>query len=328
MIKVFPSFFWLFLVFCFSACTIDEARPNKKQVIVIASDCLESKDVTLFHSFEKFSGIKVKIRHFSPDSLKQLLVHEGVDTEIDAVILASTYSMYQLDNSNLLHKIKKEKFPKQLEKNYRSKKSTWAGIGIDPYVIAISKDSSKKIAEYKDLLEKSNTFYSLHTADFWNPFYASIAQRMGTKNKRNSADWLKKMRDNSKEYRSLNDTIASHSIFFSSYSVLNLKKDKKLKLIFPNQLTGGSYYNMVCFGIVNQARNYENAVTFFGYLLNESFNKRLNYHWKKFPVLSTKKSFFAYQNSAFKKSETSPVFLDYHYKSTKNIIKKSYRFMI
>lgn len=321
MIKVFPSFFWLFFVFCFSACTIEEARPNKKQVIVIASDCLESKDVTLFHSFEKFSGIKVKIRHFTADSLKQLLVQEGVDTEIDAVILASTYSMCQLDNSNLLHVIKKEQFPKKLEKNYRSKKSSWAGIGIDPYVIAVSKDSSNKIDEYKDLLEKSNTFYSLQTSDFWNPFYASIAQRMGKKNKRNSADWIKKMRKNAKEYSSLNDTIASHSIFLSSYSELNFKKNKEFKLVFPNQFTGGSYYNMACFGIVNQARNFENALAFFDYLLNESVNKRLNNHWNKFPVLSTKTSFFAYQNSVFKKSETSPVFLACHYKSTLNFRK-------
>ena len=321
MIKVFPSFFWLFLVFCFSACSIEEARPTKKQEIVIASDCLDPKDETLFKSFEKSFGIQVKIHHFSADSLKKLLVQEGVDTEIDAVILASTYSMYLLDNSNLLQVIKKEKFPKQLEKNFRSKKSTWAGIGIDPYVVAVSKDSCNKIVEYKDLLEKSNTFYSLQTADFWNPFYASIAQRMGKKNKRNSADWIKKMRENAKEFISMNDTIASNSIFFSSYSVLNLKKDKKLKLIFPNQLTGGSYYNMACFGIVKQARNYENALAFFGYLLNESVNKRLNYHWKKFPVLSTKTSFFAYQNSAFKKSETSPVFLDCHYKSPLKILK-------
>ena len=321
MIKVFPSFFWLFLVFCFSACTIEEARPNKKQVILIASDCLESKDVTLFHSFEKFSGIKVKIRHFTADSLKQMLVQEGVDTEIDVVILASTYSMCQLDNSNLLHKIKKEKFPKQLEKNYRSKKSTWAGIGIDPYVIAVSKDSSNKIDEYKDLLEKSNTFYSLQTADFWNPFYASIAQNMGKKNKRHSADWIKKMRENAMEFISMNDTIASHSIFLSSYSELNLKKNKALKLVFPNQLTGGSYYNMVCFGIVNQARNYENAITFFDYLLNESVNKRLNNHWKKFPVLSSKKSSYSYQNSSFKKSGTSPLFLISYYNRIHKILK-------
>lgn len=319
MIKVFPSFFWLFLVFCFSACTIEEARPTKKQVIVIASDCLESKDVTLFHSFEKFSGIKVKIRHFTADSLKHLLVQEGIDTEIDAVILASTYSMCQLDNSNLLHKIKKEKFPKQLEKNYRSKKSTWAGIGIDPYVIAVSKVSSNKIDEYKDLLKKSNTFYSLQTADFWNPFYASIAHRMGKKNKRNSADWIKKIRKNAREYLSMNDTIASHSIFLSNYSILNLKKNKELKLVFPNQNTGGSYYNMACFGIVNQARNYENAIALFEYILNESVNKRLNNHWKKFPVLSTKTSFYAYQNSAFKKSEASPVFITPHYISTLKI---------
>jgi ABC-type Fe3+ transport system substrate-binding protein len=321
MIKVFPSFFWLFLLFSFSACTIEEARPSKKQEIVIASDCLESKDETLFQSFEKSFGIQVKIHHFSVDSLKQLLVHEGVETEIDVVILASTYSMYQLDNSNLLHVIKKGGFPKQLEKNYHSKKSTWAGIGIDPYVIAVSRDSSNKIAEYKDLLEKSNTFYSFQTADFWCPFYASIVHRMGTKNKSNSRDWLKKMKKNTKEYISLNDTIASHSIFLSSYSELTLNKNKELKLIFPNQHTSGSYYNMACFGIVKQARNYGNALAFFDYLLNESVNKRLNNHWKKFPVLSTKKSFYTYQNSAFEKSRTAPKFLTSHYNNTLKILK-------
>ena len=321
MINVIPSFFWFFIICIFSACTIEVARPSKKQEIVIASDCLESKDVILFQSFEKTFGIQVKIHHVSAESIKQLLLNEGVETEIDVVILASTYSMYLLDNSNLLHVLKKEKFPKQLEKNFRSKKSTWAGIGIDPYVVAVSKDTSNKIVEYKDLLEKSNTFYSLQTADFWNPFYASIAQRMGKKNKRNSADWIKKMRENAKEFISMNDTIASNSIFFSSYSVLNLKKDKKLKLIFPNQLTGGSYYNMACFGIVKQARNYENSIVFFRYLLNESVNKRLNNLWKKFPVVSSKKSSFSYQNSVFRKFGTSPVFLTSYYNGIPKILK-------
>jgi ABC-type Fe3+ transport system substrate-binding protein len=321
MIKVIPTFFWLFLVFSFSACTIEEARPSKKQEIVIASDCLEPKDVSLLQSFEKSFGIHVKIRHLSADSLKQLLLRESFETEIDVVILASTYSMNQLDNSNLLHVLKKERFPEQLEKKYRSKKSTWAGIGIDPYVIVVSKDSNNKIIEYKDLLDKSNTFYSLQTANFCHPFYASILHRMGTKNKKNSINWLKKMKKNSKGYISLNDTIASHAIFLSSYSEFNLNRNKELKLVFPNQFTGGSYYNMACFGIVNQARNYENAVAFFGYLLNESVNKRLNNHWKKFPVLSTKKSLYAYQNSAFKKSGSSPVLLTSYHNRTLKILK-------
>ncbi len=321
MIKVFPSFFWFFLVFSFSACTIEEAQPYKKQEIVIASDCLDSKDAILFQSFEKSFGIHVKIRHLSADSLKQLLLREGVETEIDVVILASTYSMNQLDNSNLLHVLKKEKFPEQLEQNYRSKKSTWAGIGIDPYVILVSKDSNNNIAEYKDLLNKTNTFYSLQTANFWYPFYASIQHRMGTKNKRYSTEWLKKMKKNSEEYISLNDTIAAHSIFLSSYSEFNLNKNKELKLVFPNQFTGGSYYNMACFGIVDQARNYENAISFFGYLLTESVNKRLNNHWNKFPILSTRKSFYAYQNSAFKKYASSPALLTSYHNSTLKILK-------
>lgn len=321
MIKVFPSFLWFFLICSFSACTIEEARPSKKQEIVIASDCLESKDATLFESFEKSFGIHVKIQHFSADSLQQLLMEEGVETEIDAVILASIYSMNQLDKSKLLHVIPNKKFPEQLEKNYRSKKSTWTGIGIDPYVIAVPTNSSYKIADYKDLLDNSNTFYSLPSPDFWFPFYASIIYGMDTKDKGNSIDWLKKMKKNSQEYISMNDTIASNSIILSSYSEFNRNKSKELKVIFPNQSIGGSYYNMSCFGIVNQARNYENAITFFDYLLNESVNKRLNNHWKKFPVITSKKSFYSYQNSSFKKSETSPIFLTYYYNRILKIIK-------
>ena len=320
MNKLLRSFFWFFIVFSFSACAIEEARPSKKQKIVIASDCLESKDVALFHSFEKYFGIQVKILKFSADSLKHLLLHEGVDTEIDIVILGSIYSMSLLDNLGLLSVIQNEKHPEQLAKKYESNKSTWVGIGIDPYIIAVSNDSNNQINDYKDLLVKENTFYSPQTADFWFPFYASIMQKAGTKNKGNSAKWLKKIKNNSKENISLNDSIFSNSIFFSSYSKFNPNKNKGLKLIFPNQSAGGSYYNMACFGIVKQARNYENATAFFSYLLNESVNKRLNNHWKKFPIVSSKKSSYSYQNSVFKVGRTNPIFATYYYNRFRNIL--------
>ncbi len=321
MIKVFPALFWFFLVLSFSACTIEEARPSKKQEIVIASDCLESKDVILFHSFEKSLGIQIEIRHFRSDSLKQLLVREGVETEIDVVILSSIYAMNQLDNSNLLQVIQSEKFPKKLAKNYRSKKSTWAGIGIDPYVIAVSKDSTNKIKNYADLLDESHTIDSLQNAAFYYPFYASILHKSGNKNRRNSVNWIKKMNQNSAEYASMKDTVVSNSIYLTSYSEYHSKKNNDFKIIFPNQSNGGSYYNMACFGIVNQARNYENALAFFDYILNESVNKRLNNRWKIFPILSSKKSSYPYQNNEFKKTNWSPIFLEHFYPRIRKILK-------
>lgn len=310
-----------------SACNIEKARPSKSQHLFIASDCLSAEDTVLFRSFVNNSGIKIKIQHFSADSLKSRLQEEGVDTEIDVVVLSSTYDMHNFEKSNLLQRMQPDELPINLSARFISNSKKWAGIGIDPYVLITLKDTTGKIRMYKDLTSNHKWCTTLSTNADWYPFYATIVQKMDPKKDYNAYNFIKQLQANNIGVLSEKDSILQCNIFLTSYSsyrsseVIQKTRFKKGKLIFPNQRIGGSFYNMRSFGIVHQARNYKNALSFFDYLTNESVNKRINNHWKTFPTVINQESPYSYQNIRFKKYYTTPVALTSYFDRVKKILR-------
>jgi len=61
-----------------AGCRLETAKPSLKQYLLVATDCLNSKDHFLFKSFEKQSGIKVRILHLSTDEIVAKLKAEIV----------------------------------------------------------------------------------------------------------------------------------------------------------------------------------------------------------------------------------------------------------
>lgn len=315
-----------FLLGIFSSCKIEKARPFKKQFLNIASDCLEVKDTLLFKSLKSFAGIRVRILPMSADSLRKRLVLEGLNTEIDAVILSSMVDMVALEKSDRLQHIPTENLPENLPQKYLSKSKKWVGIGCDPYVIVTLNDTLHKIRSYSDLAERTKWCTDLNSDANFYPFYSAIVHRINYKEKYNAHDWIKHFVQNKVDEISETDSTLTCKTLFTNYSsyktsevILNSKFSDG-KLIFPNQRTGGTYFSMPTFAIIKQARNYTNALSFLDYLLIETVNKRLNFVWKTFPIVSTKESTFIYQNTRFKKFNASPVKLTEYYDRVKNII--------
>lgn len=310
----------------FTSCKLEKARPAKKQYLIIASDCLESKDAKLFTNLKKSEGIKVRIVHLSADSLKKKLIKEGANCEIDAILLSSVYSMKDLSDKNLLQKIPEEELPKSLPSKYLSKTKNWAGIGIDPYVLITVDDSLHKIKQYSNLTTKYKWQSTLSSDAEWYPFYAPIVQKNNSKNKNNAYRWIYDFSENNLGTLSKQDTNSQCNTLLTSFSkfqtsdLIKKSKFKDGKLLFPNQRIGGSYYNMHCYALVKQARNCTNALKFFNYLLIENVNKRVNATWKTFPVISINESIYDYQNLRFKKYYLSPVHLTAYFERVKNIL--------
>jgi len=171
------------LIVLFGACTIEKARPFKKQQILIASDCLRPSDTILFKSFKKHYKIRVRILYLPVDSLQSKLKTEGTATEIDAVILSSVYSMYTFEKSKLLQKVPREDIFNPILNKYHSKSGKWTGIGIDPYVFINLKDTLKRVHSYKDLLNDTKWCTTLKTDEEWYPFYSNIVHKIMPKAK-------------------------------------------------------------------------------------------------------------------------------------------------
>jgi ABC-type Fe3+ transport system substrate-binding protein len=327
MIKVGQLLLGILIIVSFSSCRLEKARPFKKQVLLIASDCLYPSDTTLFRSFKKTHKIRIRIIHLPFDSLVTKLKEDGMTTNIDAVILSSVYYMDKLEKSNRLQKIPREELVGTIQNKYHSRSGKWSGIGIDPYIFLTLNDTLKRVRAYKDLLNDTKWCTTLKDDADWYPFYSNIVFKIKPESKYNALDWIKNFSKNNNGLLTDRDSSFNCKVLITYYSVyakneiISKTRFAKGKLIFPNQRSGGCYYNMRCMGIIHQARNYSNALKFYNYLLIESVNKRVNNSWKTFPVISTKDSGIIYQNLRFKKNRVSPVNLTQFYIRVRNTIK-------
>lgn len=327
MIKSVYLLFGCVLIVCLSACNLEQARANQKQYVVIASDCLEPSNAEIFKRFEKTEGIKVKIIHLSADSIQYKLRTEGINCTIDAVILSSVFDINKLDNAKVLQTIPKESFPELLSNKYISKAQTWAGIGIDPYVLITKGDTLQKIKTYSNLLRENSWCTDLKNESDWYPFYSFVVNKNDSKSKFNAKDWITQLKSKEQKSHLFIDSLGPCKVNLTTYSRYKTNQSdsnsiyKKGKLVFPNQHIGGSYYNMVCFGIIKQAPNYTNGMKFFQYILQKTVNERLNNVLNKFPINSNKTSIYDYQqNLRFKKNHTSPVQLITNYDRLRTIL--------
>lgn len=309
----------LIVLFFVQSCTLETAVPFKQQRVVLASDCLYQKDTVLFRSFLKQNGVSVQIVHMHADSIYAKLLSEGINTEIDAVILHSAYDMYRLAEKEALQTLSKERTPETLPSKHLSKKRTWMAIGIDPYVIKLKSDTLQKVYTYNELSKQVVWSTNIDTRAEWIPFYAAIYRRMNPKKKYNAYDWIQDFDKNKQLLKKSNDSTSGNNVLLTSYSScfkdsLLLRSDyKKSPVIFPNQRSGGTYYNSICFGIVKQARNYLNAIALMQFISKERINQYMNNAWKTFPVIHENESRFAYQNVRFKKYiYASPALADFY----------------
>lgn len=305
-------FFSLSILVLFTACTIEKARPTKKQQLIIASDCLTQKDKILFKNFEKAAKITIHIRSISTDSLYKLLKTEGLVTEIDCIITSSVYQMERFSKAHFLHTYAVKTAEQFLPKKFISQKQDYLGFGYDPYVFLTNNDTLSNWKNYLDLTKKQAFTTDLIESSDLLPFYAIVFKKLENKKPRAIYDW--KIQFYKNKINSKNDSLnmIGTTLFFTRYSHYESRRNsfkhlKKYQLVFPNQRKAGSYYTMPCFGIVKQARNYSNAQLFLSYFLKENVNKRVTSRLNLFPVIVDNQSSYPFQNQRFKKNTLSPI---------------------
>lgn len=312
MKSTFKAVFTLILIVLFSACTIDKARPTKKQHLYVASDCLTKKDEKLFRNFEKSTKINVHIIAFTPDSLRFLLNKEGLTTTIDCVISSSVYDMKNLSDSKFLQEKSIDLAKGIIPSKFVSQRKDFIGFGIDPYVLLAQNDSVIKWRNYSDLNGKLPFTTDLKSKSDLLPYYSIVFAKLQKSKPNILYSWCENFKKNKVNVSNDSLKLNGTKVFFTLYSHYEKNKNeekhlKKLNVIFPNQRKAGSYYNMPCFGIIKQARNYSNAQLFLNYLLLDNVNKRLNSRLKMFPIIVDKQSIYPFQNKRYKKSSVSPI---------------------
>jgi ABC-type Fe3+ transport system substrate-binding protein len=329
----FSVIFLISMLFGISSCYVDTAETPHNQVVTIYTDCLLPSDTTLFHSFSQKNQVRVRIVSNTADSILSELKVKGINTSADILLFHSLYDTKRAQRLGIFHRIPKIVVNDPLDPKYTSVYNTWFGIGKNPYVFVFKHDTLEKLNNYQNIADSSfsinwSTNISRYTdaVPFFAPFlrkmdrskaiaFFSHYQKTGIKKPFNFTE----KKPDSLETR-------YYLSYFSEYRKLLKEPSNPFKhasYVFPNQRSNGVHYNMICAGVVSQARNFENAKLLIEYMLSTEVNERLNNHWNTFPIRKPKAPIqYPYQNNAYNEFRTPSKFIVEYFSDTQRILAK------
>ena len=295
-------FFYLAISWVLQSCSTEVAKPLPHQYIVLASDFLTKKDLPVFKQFTKKFGIKVYIISLSEQQLIEKLNKEKTATRIDAILLSSLVGMEKANRLNALQ---------------MTLKNPIVAIGYDPYIYTIVNDSLNTKASYRGVFASDN-WSSLSTkTSYFTPMLAEVKQLL-RKKKSDFPNWVKQFF----KHKSNQDTAVNNSAVISKYSdfmALDYSIRKKITLLFPKEKT---YTDLAVFAIVKQARNYSNALLLRRAIQQEKMNRIIAAKGNFFPLESSTKSRYAYQNRTFNWAVKNPLLTLKNFKSIEQLLQK------
>jgi iron(III) transport system substrate-binding protein len=265
------------LVFVFSSCSVNDAKPSMYQVVHVFTDFHNPNDSLIFSRFEKKTGVKVKLVFLESDSILQRLAEEKYDSKADLVRLSDYSLLKEAKRKNLFFSFKSEILENKIDPNYRSKGNEWIGLSKTPIVLIYNKNilSSDTIKNYYELLYEKwkkkialadnydQTYYTFrNTIKFILKIEADsflIRMEIQTALPKFGTDFNQIDRINKGQaqiaFVRLNNLITSHHKTSSN----SIKSTEKVNPVFPNQRKKGCYFTITGIGIYKYARNAQNA---------------------------------------------------------------------
>lgn len=316
----------------FTSCLVDTAEIPPHQSVTVYSDCLTKADLDLFRQFRKKEHIRVKIVSLPADSILKIIQAEKFNTKADLVLLKSLYDVQRIHKAGILQSVKSWKLDELVSTKFKAKDNTWFGIGVNPYVFVAKNDTISTLSEFGQLLHKEN--YNKWSTNLEKPaqLIPMLAPILQKKKRSDAIEWYMDFKENdyaqTKEYDKKNVAVLTTDVLVTDYqtyakmSSRNDSTDFQMHLIFPNQNKQGTFYNLMCAGVVKQARNYTNAKLLIEYLATVHMNEKINNRWNIFPIsLQSRTHPFAYQNTIFKIFQGSSARITVNYPNLNRIIK-------
>jgi ABC-type Fe3+ transport system substrate-binding protein len=124
------------------------------------------------------------------------------------------------------------------------------------------------------------------------------------------------------KHKSNQDTTVSNGAIISKHSdfmALDYSTRKRVTLLFPSEKT---YTDLATFAIVKQARNYSNALLLRRAIQQVKMNRIIAAKGNFFPLESSTKSRYAYQNRTFNWAVKNPLLTLKNFKSTEQLFQK------
>lgn len=268
----------------FTSCSVEMAKPEKKQSLVIASDFLNEEDTILFKQFVQKHKIRVIIRHLSPADLIAKLKASRFNSGIDLVLAQNSYTALRLNNLGMLHDLQKTVDVSPNANPYISYKHNFIGIGLDPFVFNYPVDSIRTATRYHDLRTKP----SYHLLSDWDVLSFLSPIRKET-NQSKTYDWMKDWLAHSAVRPEKGPWSDSVRVNLCKYSQLTSVEDStwlsySSEIAYPESRGMGTHYELVVLAIVDQAEHFDAANKFISFCENPGHNDVLNKKMHRFPI--------------------------------------------
>jgi hypothetical protein len=260
-------FIIIVFVFFISSCKIETAGPDYQADLIIASNFLKEQDTLYYRGFEKKTGINIKIRSLSADSIQQILKSKGYNSKIDLVFLKSITDIKDFQVG----------FFHEFQYNYAKNKLTffkpimnnkWLVAGIDPYVFSYIKDSTERPTNYNQLT--AGYLWATPNEENLDVFLAHVKYNLRKNKKFGFKQWNQKFKRNQVLYDNGTDSVASIQFLLSKESDIisdsRLSKQQKRILSYPNGGSTCPYADRYCIALVNQSVNFYNGKRLLKYI--------------------------------------------------------------
>ncbi len=265
------------------SCHIKQAKVTIENTLVIASDYLTKGDTILFTHFSEKNKLRIVIKPMTTDAVIGLMRNKEYNSGLDLVLSASSHSTFRLWQEKLLQPIYEDDITNNDDNEYVSYKYSYVALGIDPFVIYYPSDTLLTARTYQDLF-KTRHYHFLNRDDILS-FLGPLRKY---KDQVETFNWIERWDSVTVELASFNsDTIPAILTRYSQISKLRDSLNTNLlddKILFPNGLRKGCYYDVLPMAIIKQAENYILAKKFIEYCTNPGHNSIINDQLNTFPL--------------------------------------------
>lgn len=284
-------FSFIVVLFVISSCMIEEVKKPESRVLVIGSDYLKIEDSILFQNFTESTGIEVFILSKPGKDLYNQIKQDPNNCGIDLLMLASETQLHKFSNANFLQKLNPEDSLELGIPKFTSYKYDYVGFGLDPFVVAVNKES-KIIRTYNDLTH--NQFINDLSKNEAICLLAPVSRKIP---KGKAQEWVESYYAQAVDKKTINDSIREKHPVLTMRSVLldhqlDSKKDFTQILKSGN---AGSFYSLKTFAIVKQAENYVEAKRFISYFSKPLKNSYIAEHLHFVGIFNPEKTFRPYK---------------------------------
>lgn len=247
--------------------------------------------------FTEETGIKLNVVEGKAPELIERLTREKADPAADIFLTVGAESIWQLNQEEILGEYKSEMVEKNIPEEYRG--DGWMGVASRARVIAYVKDEvdPSTITSYDDLTKpewKGQVLARPSKSSYNQALVASFAELNGVDA---ATEWAKGVTDNFGREPNGNDRDQAKAIvagegklaIMNSYywALMDKSSDpeekmvaEKIGLIFPEN----THVNLSYAGIINGAKNEENAVKLMEFLSSDKAQSLIAQENGEFPL--------------------------------------------